>query len=980
MGGTKTSAEFPPDGRRQWEVFHRARETDHSERTAYLESVKKKDPELYRQVQELLAAEEGGGSMFENLISQELNLLEEPVLQEIATPQPGEILADRFRIVEPLGIGGMGSVYKAEDQELGTTVALKLMHSDLALDDSARERFHREINVARQITHPNVCRIFDLFRHEDYFFLTMELLPGETLHERIRREGRMQPQEALPIALHVLEALDAIHRSGIIHRDLKTTNIILVPDGNGFRAVITDFGLAIPLLGEQSFQVTGTGQVLGTPEFMAPEQLTKGPISPATDVYALGMVFHEMITGKLPMEGEAPLTIAARRIEEDPISPRRFVPELDRNWDRTILRCLERNPRHRFQNAAEVESALTGKSVFVRMSMFSSRYRAHVLLGLLISVIGLLLFLYFWKGENLIEPGASPEMLRKRLWTGATGLPAGVLSTDGKILTDVDWQSGDVMAIDLATGRKRRLTDSGVWFVPRQFTSFPETTLLSPDGKMVAYSSIRGLRWGCDLRIVSIERSTPQVLYSDLNTCSIPVDWTSDGTKILALFQRKDHTVEVGLVSAADGSVRFVQSLSSIDVRKMCLSPDGRYVVYDSQQGESTAHNLFLLSVKDGTIHQLTNHVANEYPLAWTPDGKRVVFASDRSGTNDAWVLAVVEGKPKGPPERMRKDIGQIFPLKLTSDGSLFYSHLLSSMDIYMASLGLQNENAESSPLRLAHGVVGSNTAPEFTPDGKFLLYQTVENPLVTSWSYPTTVPTVMKMLTLESGQEQNFSHQLKYIAGRIRCSRDGRSILTMGDDGISGPGLYRIKFESGDSSLVVRSSEDNQIWSYDWSADGSSVYYMLQRGGGVFSHNISAGTSEIIHSGAVDFGISPDGNWLAITGVDVHQGITSLKILSVTGGETREILKINMPEWISTFTWTPESRSIVFAKGRRDLIDQPHSLWEVSINGSPVEDLGILTDYAVDIRVHPDGKRAAVWTVVDTSEVWVMENFLTLD
>ena len=163
----------------------------------------------------------------------ELGLLKEIDTSSSLEFEPDTILAGRFRIIRELGRGGMGTVYEAYDQELESTVALKTMRSDLIADSAARERFHREINLARKVTHPNACRIFDLFQHNDQLFLTMELLPGETLHQKIKQNGPNTDDSTTNIVLQVLEALAEMHRLGIVHRDLKTSNILLVPNGNG---------------------------------------------------------------------------------------------------------------------------------------------------------------------------------------------------------------------------------------------------------------------------------------------------------------------------------------------------------------------------------------------------------------------------------------------------------------------------------------------------------------------------------------------------------------------------------------------------------------------------------------------------------------------------------------------------------------------------------------------------------------------------
>ncbi|HYG61581.1 MAG TPA: tetratricopeptide repeat protein [Thermoanaerobaculia bacterium] len=281
---------------------------------------------------------------------------------------PGDLVADRYRVVRFIARGGMGEVYEADDLELRERVALKTVRAEVSRDDLVIERFKREIQLARKVTHPNVCRIFDVSHHREprepdgaaIIFLTMELLTGETLAQRIRDRGPMTPDEALPAASQIAEALHAAHQAGVIHRDLKPGNVVLVESRSGLRAVVTDFGLARLEAGpEQGLTLTGTG-VVGTPAYLAPEQIEGSEISPAVDIYALGIVLYEMLTGTVPFLADTALATAVKRLREAPVSPRVHRPGLDPRWEAAILRCLERDPAARFADALQVVHALTG--------------------------------------------------------------------------------------------------------------------------------------------------------------------------------------------------------------------------------------------------------------------------------------------------------------------------------------------------------------------------------------------------------------------------------------------------------------------------------------------------------------------------------------------------------------------------------------------------------------------------------------------
>jgi serine/threonine protein kinase/Flp pilus assembly protein TadD len=292
---------------------------------------------------------------------------------------PGEVLAGRFIVRRFIARGGMGEVYEAEDQELRSRVALKTVLASFATDDTALERLKREVLLGRRVSHPNVCRTHELYvtRTADgkaLRFLTMEFLDGETLARRLRREGRLSTDETRILLKHIVAALDAAHAEGVIHRDFKSSNVLLVPrDEPGIstvRAVVTDFGIAHVAhpVGSDAPNANVSGQVTtlaGTPAYMAPEQLNGGVLSPATDVYALGVVLYEMLTGELPFSGDALL----QRPRPEPVHPRSRVPNLSQRWNAAVLRCLEAEPQRRFRTAQEVLRAVEGTSQQPRPEM-----------------------------------------------------------------------------------------------------------------------------------------------------------------------------------------------------------------------------------------------------------------------------------------------------------------------------------------------------------------------------------------------------------------------------------------------------------------------------------------------------------------------------------------------------------------------------------------------------------------------------------
>jgi serine/threonine-protein kinase len=330
-------------------------------RTTVLSEMCKDDPELQSQVSDLLSHHEEMGRFLDSApFPAEADMPALPI-------ELGEVLAGRYKLLEVLGTGGMGEVYEAEDQELGERIALKVIRKQTSLGASTVERLRREVQLARRVTHPNVCRVFDLGYHrqqqQEIIFLTMELIKGETLSARLKRVGRLNPAEALPIAAQLCQALDAAHQAGVLHRDFKCSNVMLLGAGEQVRAVVTDFGIARWMQRKESSasQATTQGMIFGTPAYMSPEQILGENLTASSDIYSLGLVLYEMVTGSRPFHQESSWTEALKRLSETAPPPIKTVPEVGHDWNRTILRCLERDPARRFSSAPQVLQSLQGE-------------------------------------------------------------------------------------------------------------------------------------------------------------------------------------------------------------------------------------------------------------------------------------------------------------------------------------------------------------------------------------------------------------------------------------------------------------------------------------------------------------------------------------------------------------------------------------------------------------------------------------------
>jgi serine/threonine protein kinase/tetratricopeptide (TPR) repeat protein len=264
----------------------------------------------------------------------------------------GSTFAGRYQVIEELGKGGMGKVYRAVDKKLNEEVAIKLIKPEIALDKGTLARFQNELKVARKISHRNVGRMYELMEDQGLHFITMEYVPGEDLRSFLHRSKQLTVGTAVAIAKDVCEGLAEAHRLGVIHRDLKPSNIIIDKDGN---ARIMDFGIARSL---RTKSITGEGMIIGTPEYMSPEQVEGKDVDQRSDIYSLGVILYEMVTGRVPFEGDTPFTIGVKHKSEQPRNPRELNAQLPEELSRVILRCLEKDKDKRYQRAEELRADL----------------------------------------------------------------------------------------------------------------------------------------------------------------------------------------------------------------------------------------------------------------------------------------------------------------------------------------------------------------------------------------------------------------------------------------------------------------------------------------------------------------------------------------------------------------------------------------------------------------------------------------------
>lgn len=343
-------------------LFDAAQEIEPKKRENFLANACAGDEDLHREVGKLLESFNSAESFMENPAAAEVASMFEDKKTLVANHTTGSldngklvagtVLASRYRIIGLLGKGGMGEVYKAEDIKLSQTVALKFLPDKLEKDKVALARFHGEVRIARQVSHPNVCRVFDIGEIDGRHFLSMEYVDGDDLSSLLRRIGRLPSERAVEISRQLCVGLHAIHDAGILHRDFKPANIII--DGKG-KARITDFGIA----GLEA-EIVKDEMRVGTPAYMSPEQITGREISQRSDIYALGLVLYEIFTGKQAFQADSIPELIRKHQTETPTNPSEHIKGIDPLVEKVIFQCLEKNPADRPPSALHVAMALPG--------------------------------------------------------------------------------------------------------------------------------------------------------------------------------------------------------------------------------------------------------------------------------------------------------------------------------------------------------------------------------------------------------------------------------------------------------------------------------------------------------------------------------------------------------------------------------------------------------------------------------------------
>jgi Tol biopolymer transport system component len=563
----------------------------------------------------------------------------------------------------------------------------------------------------------------------------------------------------------------------------------------------------------------------------------------------------------------------------------------------------------------------------------------------------------------------SKGIVTRQVWTGPKVDTEGTISPDGRYLSCVDWDTGDLAVHDFVTGADRRLTNKGSW---TDSDEFAEESAISRDGKLVAYSWFNG-EFRYELRLANLSGDpNPRRLFDNQDVDRVaPYDWTSDGKWIAVQIQRRDRTKQIALVSTSGGSLRVLKSIDWRAGGKLSFSPDGKYLAYDLAPDDSSEQrDIFLLATDGSRNVPAVIHAANDYVIGWSPDGTRLLFSSDRTGSVGLWAVVVASGKPVGVPELIQPDIGRAQSLGLTQSGAMYFWLSSGLSDIYVASLDFKAGDVLSPPI--SQGFIGPKSFPAWSPDGKYLSYLARGERGRDSF---------VRLRSTDTGKIRDVRLNL-LNASRPRWAPDSRSIDITARDHKGRQGIYRVDVETGAVSPIMLSEPGGYSYTVGWSPDAKKVYYhrtdLATTENLIVERDVASGVErELVRLKDLSpaDAVSPDGRHLAFAQLDRPSQSWLMKVVAIEGGQPRELHRLRLPEKVDIsggLVWTSDSCCFVYRS------DPSGELWLTSVADGKSRKLGFNLKMEVrQMQLHPDGRQIVFASGRQQPQVWVMENFL---
>jgi len=823
-----------------------------------------------------------------------------------------------YQILEKLGEGGMGVVYKARDTHLDRFVAIKVLPPEKVADPERKQRFVQEAKAASALNHPNIVTIYDINSAEGLNFIAMEYVPGKTLAELISRK-RLKLGEALSFATQIADALAKAHSAGIIHRDLKPSNIMVTPDG---LVKVVDFGLAklSDVLEPDELAPTRTlkpateeGMIAGTPAYMSPEQAEGKNLDRRSDIFSFGSLLYEMVTGRPAFRRESRLSTLSAILGEEPQAAGTLIESLPADLEKVIGRCLRKDPQRRWQTMADLKVALqelkedseSGKLAAVGSRVPVRRRRAWMYAAVAVVLAGVALA-GWWLYPRRPSAGGGLQIARLTYDAGLTTWPT--ISADGKLIAYSSDRSGegtmDIWVQQVSGRQAMRLTHHGgdAW-----------QPSISPDGSRVAFHSERDGGVYVTEILGGEERKIAEHGY-------LP-RFSPDGSQILFVRMAASGDpilTKMYLVPAEGGEPKPFQPEFGVNQADTggapVWSPDGKHVLFAGVRGQDWSTQDYWVApvgggsaVETGAFQTLKPIYPVHYPCAWIANSVYFIKGTTVEGINIYRApLASGSWRISGPQERITTGPGMHTFASVAADGRLVFASMTWTTAVWSSAVNPATGSAKGEPQQATRDVT-VKFAPSISRDGTKLAYLAFAGVQGRGME--------VRVRELSSGRETVIPTPLTFASPRL--SRDASLLAYAGVE--SGKSVGHISASDGTADRRV--CENCLILSFFSNANHVLVRYGASR---LYRQGFDSGAKQELCSTAAaggfrDAAVSPDDLWLAVL-VGKADGTAAIYVLPVAeapAAENRWGLTVEDSRYLGSPSWSADGRLLYYISGR---------------------------------------------------------------